>query len=256
MAIEARRGCGYRKVGGTYLVTGGQGFSCDRLPFEARVCPCCGEGIKQGLGWKWVEPHLLFEGAHSRQKVTTVEENGATKIHGNVDCVCPPTCAVCHPVEGERAGLMWVGTKFYPTPEDFMKEVNKMGVSKRIKAVPNDFELGKTWILLAHPKAIKKNVSINSVTDPDIKADMEAKGELFREVYTPGIFMVFKPTKIEHLVSEKKATKTALAKLEKRGLTPVVIPDNDPDHYGSAHDSKKKTKKLAEKMAKKKGGKK
>ena len=55
------------------------------------------------------------------------------------------------------------------------------------------------------------------------------------------------------MVSEKKATKTALAKLEKRGITPVVIPDNDSDHYGSAHDSKKKQKKRADKMAKKGG---
>lgn len=246
MAIEQKRGCGYRKVGGLYLVTGGLGASCDRLPFEAKVCPCCGEGIKQGLGWKWVETFLMFEGNH--KGVETKEKNKA----GIKICRCPAGCSVCNPVEGEKAGLMWIGTKFYPTPDDFLKEGAKMGISKRIKCIPNGFEIGTTKILLAHPKAIKKNVSINSVEDPELKADMEAKGETFREIYLPGIFAVFTPSKIEQLVQEKKATKTALKKLEKRGITPVIVPDNDPDHFGSAHDSKKKQKKLAKKMAKKK----
>ena len=31
MASEPKRGCGYRKIGGTYLVGGGIGIPCDRL---------------------------------------------------------------------------------------------------------------------------------------------------------------------------------------------------------------------------------
>jgi len=251
MAIEQKRGCGYRKVGGLYMVTGGLSATCDRLPVEAKVCPCCGEGIKQGLGWKWVEPFRMFEGKHSPAD-DAMKADESNSLDNLRICDCQPGCWVCNPVEGAKAGLMWVGTKFYPTPEDFLKEGVEMGISKRIKCIPNGFEMGKTRVLLAHPKAIKKNVSINSVEDPELKADMEAKGEKFRVIYSPGIFAVFMPEKIEQLVQEKKATKAAMKKLEKRGITPVVVPDSDPDHFGSAHDSKKKVKKLANTMAKKK----
>ena len=34
MAIEAPRGCGYRKVGGLYMCGGGIPIHCDRLPYE------------------------------------------------------------------------------------------------------------------------------------------------------------------------------------------------------------------------------
>lgn len=61
MAIEARRGCGYRKVGGIYLVGGGIGVPCDRLPYPLTVCPCCSQGVKQGRGWTWVTVGKLFQ---------------------------------------------------------------------------------------------------------------------------------------------------------------------------------------------------
>lgn len=238
MAIEKKRGCGYRKVGGLYMVTGAFGESCDRLPIEAKVCSCCGEGIKQGLGWKWVEPFRMFKGKHSDSPVNAISGSKKKQI-GTQKCSCKPYCVVCNPVEDEKAGLMWVGTRFYPTPEDFLKESAEMGISKRVKSIPHDFEIGKTWILLAHPKAI-------------LRIDITAKDEKAKKTYLPGIFAVFKPTKIELLVQEKKATKAAIKKLEKRGITTVIVPDNDPDHFGSAHDSKKKQKKLAKKFADKK----
>lgn len=39
MAVETRRGCGYRKVGGIYLVCDGAGFRCDQLPVNLEVIP-------------------------------------------------------------------------------------------------------------------------------------------------------------------------------------------------------------------------
>jgi len=215
-------------------MSGGFSHGCDRLPIELSVCPCCGGGIKQALGWTWVDPSKLLEGDHA-------------------DCSCDANCVVCHPdLFDGKAGLLWVGEKFYKTPEDFLKEGTEQGISKRIKVIPNGFELGKTVVLLAHPKAIRKDIPIGEADD-EMKADMEAKGELVRTVYKPGIFAVFKPARIEQLVQEKKATKAAIKKLEKRGITPVVVPDNDPDHFGAANDSKKKQKKLADRMAKKQG---
>lgn len=62
-----------------------------------------------------------------------------------------------------KAGLMWVGEKFYKTPEVFVAEGVTMGFSKRIKAVPRGFKVGETYVLLAHPKAIDRIVHDGSM---------------------------------------------------------------------------------------------
>lgn len=66
-------------------------------------------------------------------------------------------CDGCFPFNGlvQDFGLMWVGEKFSPTPEDFVKEGVRQGVSKRINSIPNKFEINKDWILLAHMKAVQ-----------------------------------------------------------------------------------------------------
>lgn len=236
MAIEAKRGCGYRKVGGLYLVSGKLGESCHRLPFELTVCPCCGQGIKQGLGFTWVDPAQLFKSPCDGFQTQTIERHCAH-------------CIVCDPrlLKGAKAGLMWVGGKFYPKPEDFLKEGAAMGISKRINAIPRDFKVGETFLFLAHPKAV------HTQNDPPVQREGEnGQMEMVTDEYAPGIFSVFRPSAVEMLITEKQATKTKLKELEKRGITPVVVPNNDPDHFGSVHDSEKKKKKIAAKMAKKK----
>src|SRR5207302_7622776 len=55
VAVEAKRGCGYRKIGGLYFVGGGRGVACDRLPIPLDICPTCGHGIKQTRGFTWVD---------------------------------------------------------------------------------------------------------------------------------------------------------------------------------------------------------
>ena len=90
MAVEAKRGCGYRKVGGLYMVGGGVGIPCDRLPFELTVCSCCGQGIKQARGWTWVDVAKLFQGVHL----------GCTETGGRL-------CPLCDaPETMGRAGLL------------------------------------------------------------------------------------------------------------------------------------------------------
>lgn len=56
MAVEARRGCGFRKVGGLYMVSGALSSPCERLPLELHVCPVCNAGIKQTRAWQWIKP--------------------------------------------------------------------------------------------------------------------------------------------------------------------------------------------------------
>lgn len=96
---------------------------------------------------------------------------------------------------GDKLGLMWVGSKFYPTPEAFSKEAHSMGLSKRIAQIPKGLVIGETWILLGHRQAVKK---------PD--------GEK-----VAGIFQAFKPNAIEYIVKGDE-TEEELERLEKRGL--------------------------------------
>jgi hypothetical protein len=126
-----------------------------------------------------------------------------------------------------RAGLLWVGEKFYPTPADFTREAMALGISKRIHAIPREFQVGTTWVLLAHPLAVRE-----SQTDPET-------GKV-TTIESPGIFKVWRPTKIEKLVEESKRGSEEVEQLEKRGITPVFVPDSDPDHQPTATRTKVK----------------
>lgn len=203
MSVEPRRGCGWRKIGGLYLVSGGAGLPCCRLPLALTVCPCCGAGIKRTRGWTWINPSLMFGESYK------------------------PECNACpagNPAKmGERAGLLWVGERFYKTPGEFNHEANSLGISRRISAIPRGFRVGETWVLLAHPKAV-------SVEVPD-QAEL-----LPRTEYRPGVFRIFKPERIEKILTQSQATPEELEKLGKTGITPVIVPDDDPDHRGSVYD--------------------
>lgn len=84
------------------------------------------------------------------------------------------------------------------------KEATIQGVSKRIAAVPKDFQLGVDWVLLAHRKAVP-------AMDPDGQA-----------IQLPGIFQAFKPTAIEYVVKGDESQEE-LERLAKRGITLVDV---------------------------------
>jgi len=225
MAVEARRGCGYRKVGGLYLVSSGIAVACCKLPSLLKTCPTCSGGIKQTRGWTWIDPAKLFAFA---------------------DCTEPPLAPHC-PMNniaeaiGARAGLLWISSQFYPSPSHFVAEADRLGISRRLSALPRELEVGKTWVFLAHPKAC--------VID----------GE-----YQPGVFRVFKPERVEKIVKqsdfdiiaaiqERRGEVIPLAADDprtpevlnvikafnadtKRRIIWVPVPDDDPDHQGTAYD--------------------
>lgn len=206
MAVETKRGCGYRQVGGLYLTGGILSAPCDRLPIPLEACPVCGGGIKVGRGFTKIDPFRLW-GNHE-------------------DCKDPPElrpCICCDPPH-KTAYLMSVGGRYYKSPADFIKEGQKLGVSKRIAAIPKDFKLGKTIVYLAHPKAIIK----------DGNGAKTKKGQAKMLEYQMGVFCAFRPQKIEKLVWDKdlKGKRGAKVKkdLRKRGITPVPIPFGDKDH--------------------------
>jgi hypothetical protein len=200
MAQEVRRGCGYRKVGGLYLCGTALGMPCCKLPVELHICPTCNGGIKQTRGWQWIDPRPWLTG----------------------ECVqTEQTCPAANPARlGKRVGLLWIGARFYSTPADFMAEATVMGISRRITAVPRGFELGKTWVFLAHSR-------IKQFTDP-------STGEI---QWIGGVFRIFKPERIEKIVTETQAQdETEMNKLVEAGITPVIVPDNDRDHQGTVYD--------------------
>jgi hypothetical protein len=129
---------------------------------------------------------------------------------------------------------MGVGESFYKTPGDFMAESNRLGISKRIPFIPKELELGKTIVYLAHPKAcqVKESSALQKamaiVGGQEVEQPRLVESE--KVEYKTGIFSAFIPQRVEKLIWQKDATQEELKKLEKRGITPVVIKDGDMDH--------------------------
>ena len=207
VSVEGARGCGHRQPGGKYLVSGGLSEPCPKLPIELCKCPTCGGGIRQARGFTWILPHpLLDPGAHG------------TPSH---DRVCPlgQDYTIAHWHEGERAGLIWIGASFYPTPESFMEEAARMGVSRRIAQVPRDLVVGETWVALAHPKAIPGECEHGAPAgNPCSKCEHgESTGE-----WLGGVITFFRPTAIEYVVKGEE-TEEELDALEARGFRLVRV---------------------------------
>ena len=216
--LEPVRGCGLRSMGGLYLEGSGLSVPCDRLPFNIELCPICEQGIKFTRGFTWIHWYH-YAGIH---------ENG---------CKCRDFCPICHPKDTEiktienngkkeeitvliKHGLMWVGNKYY-TPESFVSEAQKIGISKKIATLPREIEFGETWILLAHQKA-GENPSDKEDDDPE---------------KIPAVFYAFKPRRVVKIITPKQAkNQEYINNLKKRGITPLV----------GISDSKGKVKKTYE----------
>ncbi len=204
---EEERRCGFRIIGGTYLVAPPIGIECDRTVL-LKACPVCGGGIRQARGWTWIEPYRLF-GYH---------ETG---------CTCPPSCPICGPPR-ERAGLLWIGKKQYP-PQRFLQEAVSVGISRRIGAIPRGFEPGKTVVYLAHPEAIPPgHVALGGHGDED---DEKSKA---------AIVAAFRPW-LERIFSEADKDSEKVRKAIEQGIRPMLVPDEEKHRTG-----KVKTKKDAE----------
>lgn len=174
VSVEARRGCGFRSSGwggvGIYLMGEGRREVCERLPFPLHVCPTCGEGMPVRQGWGWVAPRKLF-GA-DREPLCLADVNPDHRHD---------VCWLCSP-GAERAGLIWIGAGFYPTPADFQAEALRMGVSRKLPAIPRGFVPGETVVYLAHRAAV---------------TGTDAEG---RPTATPGVFTAFRPVRVDLVV--------------------------------------------------------
>lgn len=201
---DSKRGCGFRKPGGLYLVSTSPGIPCGRLPVALERCPTCDQGIKPSRGWTWVDAGEIMTKRNCTAKAAQ--------------------CAKCPTIVG-RQGLIWIGTEYYPTPEAWMREASTQGVSRRIAALPKDFKLGETWVLVAHRKAIPV-IPCGEPCDLLGTPCMRRQGhpgehDPDRE-YIPGVFHAFKPSAIEYIVRGDE-TPEELEAMEKRGITPVQV---------------------------------
>lgn len=226
MSVEPRRGCGYRKINGLYLVSGPGGMPCDRLPIPLTVCPVCSHGFKQSRGFTWVDVNGLVGGVHR-------------------DCKDEFPCPLCMATsEMGRAGLLWIGEKFYKTPTAFDQEAGSLGISRRIHALPRGFKVGESWILLAHPKTVActecEGSGLSAVRAADHCEACSGTGRL------PGLFKVWRPSRVEKILPESKRGSAEVADLEEKGITPVFVPDDDPDHRGTVYDKDEEEAEVAQ----------
>jgi hypothetical protein len=194
-----------------------------------------------------MSPKGLLEGDHMIERVHFDKEAYESRDTGEKGVALPEPCGendiLClNPPE--RAGLMWVGSKFY-TPGSFMKEALEVGASKRINAIPKGFVVGETWVILAHRQAAMK---IFDRHEFDKKGNCEYCGQAELDILgrngsslpqckrkMPGIFSAFKPDRIEKLVDDD-TPQEEIEQLEKRGITVIKVPKNDKDHHGNVYD--------------------
>lgn len=212
---EESRGCGYRKPGALYLVSDGVGEDCSKLPIRLETCPCCGQGIKPNRSWTWLKPNALID----------PEPHGTDEHSAH----CPLATGV------DRCGLIWIGGSFYPTPAAFVDEAKRMGISRRIVTVPRGFEIGE-YVFLAHREADwdpcpdcgdsqhpgkvvqKRGTKMLPVIEHVDCETCKGQGKLS----VKAIFYVFKPDRIEYVVTGKESKKK-LGGLIKRGIEPVEV---------------------------------
>lgn len=225
MSVEAARGCGFRKAGGLYVVGGGIGEPCDRLPIPLAPCSCCGQPIvKRSRGLQWVRATAL----------TARPCTGADSTHRHESCPLCNTAVMLGAEPPNEFAMLFIGKEHYATPGDWTAEANVMGISRRLSAIPKRMVIGKTWVLVAHPEACSETVKVKK--DGDL-----AEVEEVRK--TPGIFHAFCPTAYELIVTPSMKKQAWVKKMVKQhGVKLVEVPEDDPDHAptGSKKSARKK----------------
>lgn len=219
MAVESIRGCGYRNVGSLYVVGDGLSLPCPEIPYWLDECPVCGGGVKFSRNWTRIPwPRKLFNRANDCPHALKPEKEkkGVSWKCGLIKKLPGP----CPFNQDDPAWLLWVGKRFY-SPKSFTLEAERLGVSRKIPTIPRGFEVGKTWVLLAHKEAVPQKLDAG------------------RTIKLPGIFYAFRPQRIEMLVYASDLTDQLRDRLAKRGITPVMIPDGDKDHAPSRQYKKR-----------------
>ena len=199
--IDSKRGCGWRSEGGLYLTTSGFNRGCGLMPIPLYKCPTCSHGFEPTRSHRVINPGELFKNYPQGCE--------------HDDCITCPVAVPRRDVLGQ-AYLMWCGKTHYPTPDHWLEEARKQGVSRRIKNIPKGFVLGHSWIFMAH----ESSRSLDLFT-PDGFNSYDLHG---------AIYSVFQPEAIEYVVRGDE-TPEQLDAMRGRGITPVrVIRDTDVEN--------------------------
>lgn len=235
MAVEGKRGCGYRKIGGTYLEDDPhQQFECGRIPLALAPCPLCEQRPKFTRGLQRIVPKNVLHSAP------------ACRTEGTLRCrLCPFDLIFSQ----EQVALMWVGGKFY-SPAEFQAEAKSMGVSKRIPFVPKWFVVNQTWVFLAHEEGVQQTCRVCDGKGHTVQTEQALEkvgtmnpGDLIEVeaceacegsggVHVPAIFYAYKPVRVVRIVPDTMPAQERTT-LQEQGLTLVEVPHDDPDHQPS-----------------------
>jgi len=164
-------------------------------------------------------------------------------------CQHHPGCTVC-PLCGnqpDKVGLLWVGKQHY-TPDEFTSEAVRLGVSRRISALPKEFRLGM-WVLLAHIEAVDGICDCSGPKGVGFDPKCErCKG--MGHTKMPGVFHAFKPKRVELVIVPSMREEAWVAELVEKGVTLVEVPEDDPDHKPVKRKVKSRREAAAERVAK------
>lgn len=196
--VRAERGCGFRNTRGYYLCGGGMEVHCHRLPLPIPVCEACKRPLIVPIrGIQRIEPNKVWTLCPEWQDLS-------------YPCHLVK-CPSCFPPE--KAYVVWVGESFYETPNSFVDESRRMGISRKIPFVPDDLKVGD-WVFLGYRKLIPTG---------NYNKDHE-------EILDPGIFHAFRVSTIEKLLTDAQQKDQYYVKtLLDRGITPVVEVDSEDE---------------------------
>lgn len=232
ISYEIRRGCGFRKLGGIYLVADPEEWGgSDLVPIDVETCPICGHGLRTARGLTYFDAAGYWGEYHNRRGQALLDVLNASKDQTSALARSLRSAVDYSPddaqsLDARHAGLLWVGEKFYKSPEMFSKEAISLGISRRVPKIPRGFKVGETIICLAHGKA---KATPCECVDPVIGPDEDcpicgAEGTIF----TPQIFGAFVPKRLEMIVSGDMLPED-VQKLKDRGITPIVVVPVDKD---------------------------
>lgn len=232
LSVEGKRGCGFRKGGGLYLVGPKEGSPCGKLPIPLEVCPTCGEGFPYSRAPRWVDTMKL------KAMKADVDCTLLRFPKSAMDLAVHDTCPMSGNTDTGRGVLLWVGAQHYKTPEEFLMEGAVMGFSRRVKAVPRGFVVGETWVLLAHVNSIERTCEdcsgdgvirfaemVENSEGEEVKVEGEEKCRNCKGTgkdYDPGWFAFFRPTAVEYVITGDESDEE-LDALEEKGYELVEV---------------------------------
>lgn len=275
MAVEPKRRCGYRKVGGLYLCAGQLSEPCHNLPFLLRPCSRCGRAVEFSRSFGWV-PSTILDGC--------ADSAGSDPFHCDSCPICTPELAGRFEPAG-KFGLIWVGRQHY-SMDEFTAEAAQLGVSRRVAAWPKGAVPGRSYMLVAHVDGSEEPCESNEhlepvtcptcTTEPDrlytrcehmkgcqaTGCDRNTKLDALYcyehrcqdcdgtgRVNIPAVFSGFMLQRVELIITPDMRDEQWVQEYAERGAKLIEVPEDDPDHKPAPPRKTRRTRAIEEATA-------